>query len=379
MDCCACFTKSGLKNVNSNSVNETKSIEKQMKLAQVKDQKTIRVLLLGPGNSGKTTILKQIRKIHCLDDKTELNERQKITKYVQHAVIEYTKILCEQSEELHDKHKLNTLVHSDNEHIRQEMLQLDLPCALTQQIMYKIKILWSDPGIQPTLESRSLYQIHENVSYFLDQLDTIASPTYTPSFEDYLRFRQRSTGFTQTTMAIHVGNSGEHVFEFTDVGGQRSERGKWMKVISEDINAVLYVLAISDYDLMLYEDNKTNRLKESIDLFRSIMTKGNFFKGKTVLLFFNKYDLFKTKIKKTPITVAFKDFPVKEMNPNNADDVIRFVAGKFLKVFQDEKIKLSAPLHILRTTALNTNNIEKIFSDITFDLVQQNLKNLDLM
>eukprot|EP01083_Nonionella_stella_P016527 46141_1 len=380
----SCFCR----NDNSDIVNSTiighdeshdnKSINKHMKDAEKAEQKTIKVLLLGPGSSGKTTMLKQIKRIHAHNEEGELEERRKIAKYVKSALIDYMRTLCAQSIELA---KLNedTSVHPDNECIRDEILELTNPCEITTDIAIQIKMLWNDKGIQNTFTKRSKYQMHENVDYFFERIDSISESSYVPSFEDYVRFRVRTTGFNQTKIKINSDSFGDHWFEFTDVGGQRSERSKWMNLISEDIQAIIYILAISDYDLRLFEDNKTNRLLESITLFRDIMIKGQFFKNKTIILFFNKYDLFKDKIKKTPITVAFEDFPVNAMNPNDADDAVRFVAQKFLKVFIDEGVRLSAPLHIMRTTALDTNSVEKVFGDITSDLVQHNLKSLHLI
>ena len=108
-----------------------------------------------------------------------------------------------------------------------------------------------------------------------------------------------------------------------------------MRFIHEDIHAVLYIIAISDYDLKLFEDNKTNRLHEAIELFRKIMIKGKFFTNKSVLLFFNKYDLFKEKIKRVPISVAFDDFP-SDMNPHSEGNVFSYFLSICTSVFHSQ-------------------------------------------
>lgn len=317
-----------------------------------------------------------MKKIH---NKYDENDSRIMTQYIQDAVVGYMKMLCYQSQVLHDQYDEKTLVNNQYEDIRKEFLKLQSPYDLTKEIGSKINILWTDQGIKETLKKRHYYQIHDNVEYFFNRIDIISEQDYSPTFDDYLRIRTRSTGFAQTKLVANIDKFGQHIFEFTDVGGQRSERKKWMRFISEDINAVLYIIAISDYDLKLFEDNKTNRLIEAIELFKTIMIKGKFFTNKSVLLFFNKYDLFKEKIKTVPITVAFDDFPNNEMNPNDEDDVVRFVAGKFLQVFEDQNVNLAGPLHILRTTALDTDNIDKVFRDITLDLVKQNLRNYGIM
>jgi hypothetical protein len=48
-------------------------------------------------------------------------------------------------------------------------------------------------------------------------------------------------------------------FKMFDVGGQRNERKKWIHCF-ENVTAVMFVAAISEYDQMLYEDESTNRV-----------------------------------------------------------------------------------------------------------------------
>jgi hypothetical protein len=46
---------------------------------------------------------------------------------------------------------------------------------------------------------------------------------------------------------------------FIDVGGQRGERKKWLKFFA-DVTLVIFVAALTDYDLVLVEDGTTVRL-----------------------------------------------------------------------------------------------------------------------
>lgn len=41
-----------------------------------------------------------------------------------------------------------------------------------------------------------------------------------------------------------------------DVSGQRSQRRKWIHIF-DDVNAIIFVAAISEYDQYLREDNRT--------------------------------------------------------------------------------------------------------------------------
>lgn len=79
-----------------------------------------------------------------------------------------------------------------------------------------------------------------------------------------------------------------------DVGGQRNERKKWIHCFDE-VTAVIFVAAISEYDQVLYEDNTQNRLVEAINLFEEICNS-RWFEKTSMILFLNKRDLFEDKI-----------------------------------------------------------------------------------
>jgi len=82
-------------------------------------------------------------------------------------------------------------------------------------------------------------------------------------------------------------------FILCDVGGQRNERKKWEKSF-DGVSVVLFVFSLNDYDLLCYEDDKTNRLTESLQLFDQI-ANGDWFNKSLIMLVMNKSDLFKKK------------------------------------------------------------------------------------
>jgi hypothetical protein len=45
-------------------------------------------------------------------------------------------------------------------------------------------------------------------------------------------------------------------FRIFDVGGQRSERKKWIHCF-EDVHAIIFIIAISEFDQVLLEDDTT--------------------------------------------------------------------------------------------------------------------------
>ena len=86
----------------------------------------------------------------------------------------------------------------------------------------------------------------------MDKIDEICKENYEPNFEDFIRIKTRSTGFAMEKISHH-DNFGDHTFEFTDVGGQRSERKKWMKIV---VGMFLYMLLYTVYtkQIMIIND-----------------------------------------------------------------------------------------------------------------------------
>ena len=85
-----------------------------------------------------------------------------------------------------------------------------------------------------------------------------------------------------------------------DVGGQRSQRKKWLMCF-DGVNVVLFVVAMSEYDQVLLEDNQVNRMHESLRVFGEICSS-HFLVSSHFLLFLNKKDVFDEKIISSPIT-----------------------------------------------------------------------------
>lgn len=109
-------------------------------------------------------------------------------------------------------------------------------------------------------------------SSFLNRIDEIRKPTYIPTTLDILFCRVMTVTISKIEFEVPVPKKfGGGVAEFWmfDVGGQRGQRKKWIQVF-DGIQAILFLIAASDFDQRLREDQQKNRLQESFGLFKDV-------------------------------------------------------------------------------------------------------------
>lgn len=101
--------------------------------------------------------------------------------------------------------------------------KIDETGLISSDLFNAIEALWHDPIIPVIMDRSSEFYLMDSATYFFSNLDRIASPDYIPSENDVLRARSKTTGISETR--FNMGQLSIHMF---DVGGQRSERKKWI-------------------------------------------------------------------------------------------------------------------------------------------------------
>ncbi|CAI4508429.1 CQS_1a_G0022410.mRNA.1.CDS.1 [Saccharomyces cerevisiae] len=229
-----------------------------------------------------------------------------------------------------------------------------------EDIAKAIKQLWNnDKGIKQCFARSNEFQLEGSAAYYFDNIEKFASPNYVCTDEDILKGRIKTTGITETEF-----NIGSSKFKVLDAGGQRSERKKWIHCF-EGITAVLFVLAMSEYDQMLFEDERVNRMHESIMLFDTLLNS-KWFKDTPFILFLNKIDLFEEKVKSMPIRKYFPDY---QGRVGDAEAGLKYFEKIFLSLNKTNK-----PIYVKRTCATDTQTMKFVLSAVTDLIIQQNLK-----
>ena len=252
------------------------------------------------------------------------------------------KILVEQAPEYGE-------ISEERQDDMMELAKMHEYTEMTQINAAVIRRLWMDNGVQAAFKERNNFQLPSSAGYFFDRLKEIAAEDYEPSIDDVLRSRVRTSGIVESDYIIDGVDS-----ECTTSVVERNERKKWIHCF-ENVTAVIFVAAISEYDEVLFEDTSQNRIVEAINLFEEI-SNSRWFSNSSIILFLNKVDLFKEKIcrKKIEDTDIFSDCTAK--HDYNAG--IEYMQQKFLSV---------APAHMQKniychpTCATNTNNVAFVF------------------
>ncbi|XP_061079943.1 guanine nucleotide-binding protein subunit alpha-12a [Conger conger] len=326
-------------------------------------RRLVKILLLGAGESGKSTFLKQMRIIHGkeFDQKALLDFRDTIFENL----IKGMRVLVDARDKLgiswqnseNGKHGMFVMSFESKAGVPVE------PCTF-QLYVPALWALWQDAGIQEAYGRRSQFQLGESVKYFLDNLDRIGQLSYVPSRQDILLARKATKGIAEHDFIIK-----KIPFKMVDVGGQRSQRQKWFQCF-DGITSILFMVSSSEYDQVLMEDRRTNRLVESMNIFETIVNN-KLFSNVSIILFLNKMDLLVEKVRTVNIRKHFADF---KGDPHRLEDVQAYL----VQCFNRRRRNRSKPLFHHFTTAIDTENIRFVFHAVKDTILQENLKDIML-
>lgn len=333
-------------------INE--QISKQLASEKKKRSNEIRLLLLGAGESGKSTIAKQMKILHMQGFTDE--ERNSFKQVIHNNTYQAVKVLVQASEDLE--------VPIKNSKVKEMIPLIAEPFIdkITPKLAEAMEALWNDKSIQAVYERRNEFQIFDSAKFFLDDIARISSDKFVPTDQDILRSRIQTTGVIETTFEVESTK-----FILVDVGGQRSERKKWMHCF-EDVTAVLFIVGISEFDQKLYEDNKTNRMHEALKLFHEVC-KSKWFTNTAMILFLNKSDIFKAKLDAgKSIKNAFEDYN----GADSYDASIDFLKTKFTDVI-DPATNKPKEVYPHVTCATDTGQVRAVFESVKDYLLKQAL------
>jgi len=332
----------------SRTTKEDTQITKKIKDERKRLEKVneVKLLLLGPGESGKSTVFKQLKIIQTVSKGFTDEERLMYKHVVFSNCIEQMRLLVRAALQLECLTSDTNKTHA--------LTVLNLPHGTnvwTTDVGASIKALWADQGIRSVFgKANSLeIQLNDTADYFFQNVDRFIVQNYTPSDGDILRTRVRSTGIEEATFVFD-----KMTFRVVDVGGQRSERRKWIHCF-DCVKAVLFCAALSDYDQVLRELRTVKRMEEALNLFEDV-TNSTYFADASIILFLNKVDLFKDKIERgIDLRQCFPQY----QGGSDFNEACQFIKKRFL-----ERVANGKDIFLHFTCAIDTQNIEHVINDV---------------
>ncbi|KAJ9636726.1 Guanine nucleotide-binding protein alpha-2 subunit [Coniosporium tulheliwenetii] len=331
----------GGENNGEEGKKRSQQIDKKLEEDSRRLRRECKILLLGSGESGKSTIVKQMKIIHQNGYSAEELAMYRLTVYKN--VIDCAKSLIGAMRQFDIEPEIEgNDIYCD--YLMEYTVDPDPEKTLEPKVAQAVTSVWKDPCVQKVLEHSSEFYLMDSAPYFFDEVGRICAPDYTPNEADVLRARTKTTGIYETRFTM--GQLSIHMF---DVGGQRSERKKWIHCF-ENVTSIIFCVALSEYDQVLLEESSQNRMMESLVLFDSVVNS-RWFMRTSIILFLNKVDLFKQKLARSPLGNYFPDY-------SGGNDVNR-----------------AANL----TQATDTSNIRLVFAAVKETILQNALKDSGIL
>ncbi|CAO0790773.1 unnamed protein product [Mucor circinelloides] len=333
------------------------SIDRSLEEESRKLEREFKILLLGSGESGKSTIFKQMKIIHQNGyTKDELMNWR---------VTVYRNLIQSAQAIVNALNQFEYQLQSEKvEYEAQRIIEYRLEENIDPLFIDAVISVWNDPAVTLLLDNKSTeFYLMDSASYFFEDIKRIGQHGYVPTAQDVLRARSKTTGIVETKFMIK--ETSIHMF---DVGGQRSERKKWIHCF-EAVKSIIFCVSLSEYDQVLLEESRQNRMMESLVLFESVVNS-RWFLRTTIILFLNKIDVFRQKIKKIPLERFFPDYG----GGTDLNKAAKYILWRFN---QTNRAKLSIYPHL--TQATDTSNITHVFNAIKDTIIQNHLKDSGIL
>ncbi|CAE6441842.1 unnamed protein product [Rhizoctonia solani] len=241
----------------------------------------------------------------------------------------------------------------------------DDPAVTLEACAADMKLLWSNPAIHQYLKEAGLFM--EDMSGFLNDLERIASPGYTPTDDDILRSRVKTIAPTETILPnLEQGLE----WRLYDVGGARRQRAKWAPFF-DDMDLLIVIVPVSAFDQYLAEDHSVNRLQDSFEMWIELC-KTTALHHIPVLLFLNKTDILE---KKLDSGIKLCEFLVSYGNrPNEPKKVLQYLTKRFIGLRKSSKAPSSTPCYIHQTSVVDRSTTQTVIAHVRDQVVMGHMR-----
>ncbi|KAJ3354306.1 guanine nucleotide-binding protein subunit alpha [Allomyces javanicus] len=360
-----------------------KMLAAEAKARHTKDWR--RILLLGTSESGKSTVLKQMKLIHNghLSDYDQEQWRVVLQSNVLQGTCELLAIAAAQHVVWPD----DVLPHADLIESLTPTEYLKPPRPLPNDWVTAVKTVWQDPAFLAVYEARQKHPVLDSLDYISVHLDRLLEPQFKVTNDDILRGRQETKSVSETQLVM-----GGLPYKVYDVPGSKKDRGTWIPFF-DDANvsvpssspaasacSILFVVATTSYDQPLRDDPRINRMQEALAVFENIVNN-KLLAHTAVILFLNKVDMLPDKLRRSPLTATFPDFATEATAAGldvataqqSPDAVLKYIGKTFyyLNKAKDRK------LYVHHTCATDTRQVKVVLATVNKIILKLNLQMID--
>ncbi|KAI5476546.1 hypothetical protein MNV49_007556 [Pseudohyphozyma bogoriensis] len=173
------------------------SIDAELKKAKIALKNEVKLLLLGSGESGKSTILKQVR-LAYKEGFTQA-ERQRYTELILDNIFYNTRDLLDGYSVLGIPIPTSCVLSADL--INDSGIEpFEDDGKMKLEVVEAVRRIWDESETKEVVKRANEFQLSDSAAYFFDDLDRIAAQDYLPSDDDILRTRIRTTGVVEESV-----------------------------------------------------------------------------------------------------------------------------------------------------------------------------------
>ncbi|OUM64648.1 hypothetical protein PIROE2DRAFT_8486 [Piromyces sp. E2] len=186
----------------NNKVNSKSLLDDKLEIDGLEDKLNLKILLLGSGESGKSTILKQLKLIHKIELKND--EKEEYKNGLKRNALQCMNILTEQLSshdlefEMPESKELSRLLKT-----AEELSLNDDENHFTKEVANAIDFLWTkEPSIKKIWEKRNDFWIMDAAYYYFDNVLRFIDEDFELTEEDYVMSRIMTTGIISTEINV---------------------------------------------------------------------------------------------------------------------------------------------------------------------------------
>lgn len=198
---------------------------------------------------------------------------------------------------------------------------------------------------------------------FLDNIDRISAQNFTPTDDDVLRVRIPTTGIVQEDFQFaHVG------LRIVDVGGQKSERRKWIHCF-DNVTSIIFLASVIEYDQFVEDQPGQILMEESLALFQVILGS-DYFVNASIILFLNKSDLLAERLVGKPLRLTYPEYTSDE---DDIESAKAFIKNKYLSLVPVREHGVERNIYPHFTCSVDSGNIRFVFESVKDTVLAINL------